>query len=64
MNQPMEPYSHESEQGVLGGIMIASRNGDHDRITAVTKLVKAESFYSSIPDHLPGHKRYPGWRLR
>ena len=48
MNQPMEPHSHESEQGVLGGIMIASRNGDHDRITAATKLVKAESFYSSI----------------
>lgn len=44
----MEPHSHESEQGVLGGIMIASRNGDHDRITAATKLVKAESFYSSI----------------
>lgn len=48
MNFPMAPQSFESEQSVLGGIMLASNAGDYDRIAAVTKLLKAESFYSQV----------------
>ena len=42
------PNSFEAEQSVLGGVMLASMSGDQDRISAVTKLLKPESFYSAI----------------
>lgn len=48
MNLPMAPHSFESEQSVLGGIMLASNAGDYDRISGVTKLLKPDSFYSHV----------------
>ena len=48
MSQLMDPHSFESEQSVIGGMIIACKNADHDRISSVMKLVKPESFYSTI----------------
>jgi len=42
------PHSFDAEQSVLGGLMIASQQGDHDRIGGVLRTLKADSFYSAI----------------
>lgn len=47
-NQSMDLCNHDAEQSVLGGIILASRHGDATRITSVTGMLKAVSFYSQI----------------
>lgn len=44
----MAPHNFEAEQSVLGAVMQASHHGDSDRVTNVLRMLKPDSFYSSI----------------
>ncbi|GAA4493571.1 replicative DNA helicase [Pseudaeromonas paramecii] len=40
-------HNHDTEQAVLGGLILACQNGDEKRIAATTGLLKPASFYSA-----------------